>query len=89
MQGVAKTVVLGNQIEEFGVEVVGIMKNKGPSGDLILVRTFGDVIERTGGIAQGMSGSPVYIAGKWSAPSLTGGRLPTIKSGWSPRSPTC
>jgi hypothetical protein len=64
MQGVAKTVVLGNQIEEFGVEVLGIMKNKGPSGDLILVRTFGDVIERTGGIAQGMSGSPVYIAGK-------------------------
>ncbi len=64
MQGVAKTVVSGTKIEEFGVEVLGIMKNKGPSGDLILVRTYGDLIERTGGIAQGMSGSPVYIDGK-------------------------
>jgi len=64
MKGVAKTVVTGTQIEEFGVEVLGIMKSKGPSGDLILVRTYGDVIDRTGGIAQGMSGSPVYIDGK-------------------------
>ncbi|QDR82090.1 SpoIVB peptidase S55 domain-containing protein [Sporomusa termitida] len=64
MHGTAKTVVSGSQIEEFGVEVLGVMKQKGPSGDLILVRTYGDVIERTGGIAQGMSGSPVYINGK-------------------------
>lgn len=64
MHGIAKTVVAGTKIEEFGVEVLGIMKNKGPSGDLILVRTYGDLIERTGGIAQGMSGSPVYINGK-------------------------
>lgn len=64
MQGIAKTVVSGTKIEEFGVEVLGIMKNKGPSGDLILVRTYGDLIDRTGGIAQGMSGSPVYIDGK-------------------------
>lgn len=74
MQGVAKTVVSGTKIEEFGVEVLGIMKNKGPSGDLILVRTFGSLIERTGGIAQGMSGSPVYIDGK-----LVG----AIAFGWS------
>ena len=64
MHGIAKTVVSGSQIEEFGVEVLGVMKQKGPAGDLILVRTYGDVIERTGGIAQGMSGSPVYIDGK-------------------------
>lgn len=64
MHGTAKTVVAGSQIEEFGVEVLGVMKQKGPSGDLILVRTYGDVIDRTGGIAQGMSGSPVYIDGK-------------------------
>lgn len=74
MQGVAKTVVSGTKIEEFGVEVLGIMKNKGPSGDLILVRTSGDLIDRTGGIAQGMSGSPVYIDGK-----LVG----AIAYGWS------
>ncbi len=64
MQGTGKTVVSGTKLEEFGVEVLGIMKNKGPAGDLILVRTSGDVIDRTGGIAQGMSGSPVYIDGK-------------------------
>ena len=64
MRGIAKTVVSGTKIEEFGVEVLGIMKNKGPSGDLVLVRTYGDLIDRTGGIAQGMSGSPVYIDGK-------------------------
>lgn len=64
MQGIAKTVIAGAKIEEFGVEVLGIMNNKGPSGDLILVRTYGDVIDRTGGIVQGMSGSPVYIDGK-------------------------
>jgi hypothetical protein len=64
MQGIGKTVVSGTKIEDFNVEVLGVMKNKGPSGDLILVRTYGDVIDRTGGIAQGMSGSPVYIDGK-------------------------
>jgi hypothetical protein len=64
MQGIGKTVVSGTKLEEFGVEVLGIMKNKGPAGDLILIRTYGDVIDRTGGIAQGMSGSPVYINGK-------------------------
>ncbi|MBC8016827.1 MAG: peptidase S55 SpoIVB [Sporomusaceae bacterium] len=64
MQGFGKTVVSGTKLEEFGVEVLGIMRNKGTSGDLILVRTFGDVIDRTGGIAQGMSGSPVYINDK-------------------------
>lgn len=74
MRGIAKTVVTGNTIEEFGVEVLGIMKDKGPSGDLILVRVSGDLIDRTGGIAQGMSGSPVYIDGK-----LVG----AIAYGWS------
>lgn len=64
MQGIGKTVLTGTKVEEFGVEVLGIMKDKGPSGDLILIRTYGDVINRTGGIAQGMSGSPVYINGK-------------------------
>lgn len=59
--GVARTVVAGTRIEEFGVEILGIMKNKGAVGDLILIRTYGDLIDRSGGVAQGMSGSPVYI----------------------------
>ena len=64
MTGIAKTVVSGTKLEQFNVEVLGIMKNKGTSGDLILIRTSGDVIDRTGGIAQGMSGSPMYINNK-------------------------
>ena len=62
--GVARTVISGTRIEEFGVEVLAIMKNKGAAGDLILVRTYGDVIDRAGGVAQGMSGSPVLIGGR-------------------------
>lgn len=64
MKGIAKTVVHGDTISEFNVEVLGVLKQRGPSGDLILVRVSGDVIDKTGGIAQGMSGSPVYIDGK-------------------------
>ena len=64
MHGIAKTVVTGDRIDTFDVDVLGVMKQRGPSGDLILVRVSGDVIDRTGGIAQGMSGSPVYIDGK-------------------------
>ncbi|XEQ94372.1 hypothetical protein SCACP_32710 [Sporomusa carbonis] len=81
MHGVAKTVVAGRKIEEFGVEVLGVMKQKGPSGDLILVRTYGDVIERTGGIAQGMSGSPVYINGKLAGAIAYGWSLTDHKIG--------
>ena len=62
--GVARTVIAGTLIEEFGVEILAIMKNKGAVGDLILVRTYGDVIDRAGGVAQGMSGSPVFIGGR-------------------------
>lgn len=62
--GVGYTVVQGTQIEPFTVEVLGVMERAGPAGSLILVRASGDVIERTGGIASGMSGSPVFIEGK-------------------------
>jgi hypothetical protein len=81
MHGIAKTVVSGTKIEEFGVEVLGIMKDKGPSGDLILVRTYGDLIEESGGIAQGMSGSPVYIDGKLVGAVAYGWSLTDHKTG--------
>ena len=63
MHGVAKTVVVGDEIEEFYVEVIGVSGTE-TSGYSILVRSYGDLVERTGGIAQGMSGSPVYIDGR-------------------------
>ena len=64
MVGHADTVVQGDKIDSFNVEVLGIMKKQGPSGDLILVKVSGPVIDTSGGIVQGMSGSPVYIDGK-------------------------
>ncbi len=65
MHGYAKTVVHGREISTFDVDVLGIMKGKGATGgDLILVKVSGPVIDESNGIAQGMSGSPVYIDGK-------------------------
>ena len=80
MHGIAKTVVSGSKIEEFGVEVLGILKDKSPTGDLILIRVYGDLIEKTG-IAQGMSGSPVYIDGRLIGAISYGWALTDHKTG--------
>lgn len=61
LRGTAKTVIRGTDIESFEVEFLGVMRDAGPAGDLILVRVSGDVVDRSGGIAAGMSGSPVYV----------------------------
>jgi len=63
MQGVGKTVFTGEGVEEFGVQVLDIIKNFYPQTDLILVRLTGDRVEQTG-VVSGMSGSPVYLDGK-------------------------
>ena len=61
LRGVAKTVISGNTIETFDVEVLGLVPQSPPLDNLIMIRVSGDVVERSGGIAQGMSGTPVYI----------------------------
>ncbi len=63
MRGIGKTVVSGDTIENFDVEVLGVMGNES-SGYNVFVHLSGPLIERTGGVAQGMSGSPVYIDGQ-------------------------
>ena len=63
MQGYAKTVISGDTIETFPVEVLGVTGSDS-MGYQILIRAGGQVMERSGGIAQGMSGSPVYIDGR-------------------------
>ncbi len=65
MKGKGKTVFQGTKIEEFDVEILGVMKNWRAKGDLILARLSGGPLplEKTGLIA-GMSGSPIYIDGK-------------------------
>jgi hypothetical protein len=64
MKGVARTVFEGAAIEEFGVEILGVLKNFiGPQQDMILARLHGEKVEFTG-VVRGMSGSPVYVDGK-------------------------
>ena len=63
MRGVGKTVFADSRVEEFPVEILGIMENLGPKQSIILARLGGAQVERTG-VMQGMSGSPVYIDGR-------------------------
>src|SRR5215831_16921578 len=63
MRGTGRTVFSGNQIEDFQVEILGVLDNIGPKESLILARLSGGPLEHTG-VMQGMSGSPVYIDGK-------------------------
>jgi len=63
MKGTGRTVFRGDTIEEFGVEIIGVVKGARAQGDLILFRGEGPILSHTGIIA-GMSGSPVYIDGR-------------------------
>ena len=64
MTGVGKTIVSQDVIDEFAAEVLGIIDQPGELSDFIVVRVSGNAIGRAGGIAQGMSGSPITIDGK-------------------------
>lgn len=63
MKGYALTVMQGLEPEKMGIEVISFMPNKLTKSGMILVKLFGDNVERTR-VAAGMSGSPVYIDGK-------------------------
>ena len=63
MQGIGKTVISGDTIEEFNVEILGVSGTQA-TGYNIFARLYGDLIDKTGGVAQGMSGSPVYVDGR-------------------------
>ncbi|HEY6357176.1 MAG TPA: SpoIVB peptidase S55 domain-containing protein, partial [Vicinamibacterales bacterium] len=64
MTGVGRTVFAGDRVEEFRVNILGVVKNvMGPKRDLIVARLEGGPLAETGVIA-GMSGSPVYVNDK-------------------------
>ena len=63
LHGIGKTVFSGDTIEDFQVEILGVLENIGPKQNLILAKLSGGPLEHTG-VMQGMSGSPVYIDGK-------------------------
>ena len=64
MVGVGRTVFQGTELQEFKVHILGVLKNvQGPRRDLILARLEGAALAESG-VAQGMSGSPVYVDGR-------------------------
>ncbi|HET9671357.1 MAG TPA: SpoIVB peptidase S55 domain-containing protein [Actinomycetota bacterium] len=62
MTATAWTVVEGTEPVSFDVEILGVIPDGIAAGvDFVLIHTSGPVIDQTGGIAFGFSGSPVYI----------------------------
>ena len=63
MKGKGRSVFQGNRIEEFDVEIIGVLKNVQPKKSIILARLKGGILDEAG-VISGMSGSPVYVDGK-------------------------
>ncbi|AGA69834.1 SpoIVB peptidase [Desulfitobacterium dichloroeliminans LMG P-21439] len=60
-EGPAKiyTVLEGERIEEYDVQIERIMRNRTDSKNMVIKVSDPELIEKTGGIIQGMSGSPI------------------------------
>ncbi|WP_106497191.1 SpoIVB peptidase [Lentibacillus sp. Marseille-P4043] len=66
-EGPAKilTVIDGEEVEEFDVEIVSSVPQKYPATKGMIIQiTDKELLEKTGGIVQGMSGSPIIQDGK-------------------------
>jgi hypothetical protein len=62
-QAIVRTVFRGDSIEEFPAEIVGVLSGGRVDGQTILARATSERL-RQAGVAQGMSGSPVYVDGR-------------------------
>ena len=71
-RAVVRTVFEGTRVDTFAAVIVGVLRGGPVSGDMILARATSERVVRTG-VAQGMSGSPVYVDGR-----LIG----ALSSGW-------
>ncbi len=59
------TVIDGEKVEQFEVTIVRVIKQFSPSGKGLVIRVTDPVLlEKTGGIVQGMSGSPILQNGR-------------------------
>jgi hypothetical protein len=64
MVGIGRSVFEGSELQEFKAHILGVLRNvQGPRRDLILARLEGAGLAESG-VAQGMSGSPVYVDGR-------------------------
>lgn len=57
--------VEGDDVEEYDVEILQIVEGAADGRDLVISVTDPDLIAATGGIVQGMSGSPILQNGKF------------------------
>lgn len=64
MRGYGKTVFRGTEVEEFPVEIISVTRNRNFDHNLILIKVSGEKMEAAGGVASGMSGSPIYVDDK-------------------------
>ena len=74
MKGYLLTVLRGTSPVRLPLEVVDVIPQKGEVSRAILIRLLPSPNNRSGGVAEGMSGSPVYIGGR-----LAG----AVGSGWA------
>lgn len=64
MKAKVKTVLEGTKIYQFDATLLGIVPGKSTPKNLILIRVDDKYVRDSGGIAAGMSGSPVYVEGR-------------------------
>ncbi len=65
MTGYGLTVFRGSQVDTFGVTVIGVQEKVRAAGSLVLIEVSGHDLEISS-IAQGMSGSPIYLDGRFA-----------------------
>lgn len=61
LEGVGYSVFSGTKVEVFSIKVISVVEDNFGKDKLILVKMTGKRIKEVGGLAAGMSGSPVYI----------------------------
>lgn len=64
MKAEIRTVLHGTKISRFSATLLGIVPRKTSPKNLVLIRVDDPYVRANGGIAAGMSGSPVYVGGK-------------------------
>ena len=64
-KAIIRSTVRGNSVQEYSVEILKVYPNSGPTGrNMLLKVTDPALLSATGGIVQGMSGSPLVQDGK-------------------------
>ncbi len=62
---VIRSNVRGDEVQEYPIEILSVTDNASDGRDMVLSVTDPALIEATGGIVQGMSGSPILQDGKF------------------------